>query len=394
MGLLSPTSTQEAEQASLAPIVSGCVLRHISKPTESTSGISQYGLLAGLCHALASIDPKQELGLKDSENPRLFFNVISPSSTFICGSQGSGKSHTLSCMLENCLIPSKAGRLPHPLTGVLFHYNTFISDTGGSPYEAAYLLSNNAVTGVYSRFNICVEPLQIDQKDLNTKRMQDLMAVNQEDGQMPLYMHTVKTILRDMRTQQQLTGAEFDYKGFKQRVMSSGLTLAQLGPLKQRLDTLESFMPQGQANSYYKTKKNALPSKGTDWEPQSARLTIVDLSYPCISPDTACSLFNVCLEIFLEQSPVIGRVVALDEAHKSLNVIQVHKLIPRSRWIHQHVAICCLATAASRSACNNLNAGTDDFYRSPQLMFGHNRPPLYFPRIATDLAQPFGSSYG
>ncbi|GBF62506.1 hypothetical protein TMEN_5052 [Trichophyton mentagrophytes] len=320
MGLLNSTSTEEAGEASLAPIVSGRVLRHKSNPTESTSGISQYGLLAGLSHVLASIDPKQELNLKDSEDPRLFFNVTSPSSTFICGSQGSGKSHTLSCMLENSLIPSKAGQLPHPLTGILFHYDTFISDTGGSPCEAAFLSSNDATTGVYSNFNIRVEPLQIDQKDLNTKRMQDLMAVNQEGGPMPLYMYTAKTILRDMRTQQQLTGTRFDYKEFKERLINSDLTPTQLRPLKQRLDTLQSFIPQGQANTYSKKRNKSLLSEGTDWEPKSGRLTIVDLSCPCISPDTACSLFNVCLEIFLEQDSVIGRVMALDKAYKYMNL--------------------------------------------------------------------------
>jgi hypothetical protein len=76
-------------------------------------------------------------------HPRLFFNITPPSSTFICGSQDSGKSHTLSCMLEACLIPSsKLGRLPNPLTGVVFHYDTFISDVKGQPCEAAYLASN------------------------------------------------------------------------------------------------------------------------------------------------------------------------------------------------------------------------------------------------------------
>lgn len=49
---------------------------------------------------------------------------------------------------------------------------------------------------------------------------------------------------------------------------------------------------------------------------QPSQLTIVDLSCPCISPDTACSLFNVCFGIFMEQDTEIGRVVALDEAHK------------------------------------------------------------------------------
>ncbi|KAE8312120.1 hypothetical protein BDV41DRAFT_539835 [Aspergillus transmontanensis] len=53
-------------------------------------------------------------------DPRLYLNVSHPFSTFICGSQGSGKSHTLSCILENCLIPSRAGRVPSPLTGLSF----------------------------------------------------------------------------------------------------------------------------------------------------------------------------------------------------------------------------------------------------------------------------------
>ena len=76
---------------------------------------------------------------------RLFFNVTTPSSVFICGSQGSGKSHTLSCLLENCLAISDATVLPRPLSALLFHYDAFISDDGGSPCEAAYLASLSGV---------------------------------------------------------------------------------------------------------------------------------------------------------------------------------------------------------------------------------------------------------
>jgi hypothetical protein len=43
----------------------------------------------------------------------------------------------------------------------------------------------------------------------------------------------------------------------------------------------------------------------------------VDLSCPCVTAEAACALFNICLNLFLEQpSDEIGRVVALDEAHK------------------------------------------------------------------------------
>lgn len=42
----------------------------------------------------------------------------------------------------------------------------------------------------------------------------------------------------------------------------------------------------------------------------------MDLSCPCITAVTACSLFTICLGLFLEQDLEVGRVVALDEAHK------------------------------------------------------------------------------
>lgn len=48
-------------------------------------------------------------------------------------------------------------------------------------------------------------------------------------------------------------------------------------------------------------------------------MTIVDLSCPCITAEIACSLFGVCLSLFLEQPSDVGRVIALDEAHKYMN---------------------------------------------------------------------------
>lgn len=137
---------------------------------------TQYGLLAA-----NKVDETSQKG-----DGLLYYNVATPSSTFICGSQGSGKSHTLSCLLENCLMASDANELPRPLTGIVFHYDTFISDAGGSPCEAAFLSTHPDVsvrvlcapTNVatiresYARFlNIEIEQLRINQTDLNTKRM-------------------------------------------------------------------------------------------------------------------------------------------------------------------------------------------------------------------------------
>lgn len=105
--------------------------------------VSQYGLLAKILESEDSIRPTR--ASKAAPDFRLFYNTTVPSSTFICGSQGSGKSHTLSCLLENCLVASDAATLPRPLTALVFHYDTFVSDDAGSPCEAAYLASMSGI---------------------------------------------------------------------------------------------------------------------------------------------------------------------------------------------------------------------------------------------------------
>lgn len=148
----------------------------------------QFGLLAGIGNA-------------ETDSDVVHYNVAAPSSIFICGSQGSGKSHTLSCLLEDCLLPSVVSELPHPLAGIVFHYDSFIADDAGSPCEAAFLSTRNKIkvrvlcapTNIrtikmtYSRFpKVTVQELRISETDLNTKRMMDLMAVK-TGSTMPLY---------------------------------------------------------------------------------------------------------------------------------------------------------------------------------------------------------------
>ncbi|KAM3548072.1 hypothetical protein MY1884_009327 [Beauveria asiatica] len=312
------------------PIFNTAVRSRASQLSGSSDGstFSQYGLLGGV--SPNTIGEGSNGQQPSSSDPRIFYNVTSPSSVFICGSQGSGKSHSLSCLLENCLLPSDANELPRPLTGVVFHYDTFNSDTGGTPSEAAYLSSNPAVKKIYSCLpNVVVQEFRIHDSQLNTKRMLDLMAMGSAAGDAwPLYMHTVTRILRNMRLEQQALGEDgFSYGDFKRRLTDEGLVGTQLGPLQQRLDALESFMVPDHATQTRlrsgtgkktQTAKFAKGAKTIDktWAPKSGRLTIVDLSCPCITDVTACSLFTICLSLFLEQASDVGRVVALDEAHK------------------------------------------------------------------------------
>lgn len=114
-----------------------------------------------------------------------------------------------------------------------------------------------------------METLRIDQTDLDTKRMMDLMAVSSvQGGGIPLYLHVVQRILRDLRIEQQERSTAFNYREFKKRLMNEDLAAGQLGPLQQRLDTLESFMVKEQvANASGKSVKLKL-SKGNNWEPK------------------------------------------------------------------------------------------------------------------------------
>lgn len=128
------TGLDEVNEIKTTPIFTEAVRQytHTIPGSASAKPFSQYGLLAGDISGIA----------EENSDKRVFWNISAPSSFFICGSQGSGKSHTLSCLLENALAPCDANVLPRPLTGIVFHYDTFISDTGGSPCEAAWLSSN------------------------------------------------------------------------------------------------------------------------------------------------------------------------------------------------------------------------------------------------------------
>lgn len=158
---------------------------------------------------------EEKYGQKTNEiddNPRdqlVYANTNAPWSAFICGSQGSGKSHTLSCMLENSLMnPSKTGKNITPLTALVLHYDKFTGVETGQLCEAAYLCSAGIPVRVlvspsnHSRMKNLyqnlpglpsdskrpeVVPLKLSNKHLSVGRMKSLMAIGGKDGT-PLYM--------------------------------------------------------------------------------------------------------------------------------------------------------------------------------------------------------------
>ncbi|EWZ31212.1 hypothetical protein FOCG_08328 [Fusarium oxysporum f. sp. radicis-lycopersici 26381] len=330
MKLFYPPEHSEVHDVISTPIFTDQVGKYLKQHAPKKKA-PQYGLLA------CDISNGSAL----NESSRLFYNVAAPSSVFICGSQGSGKSHTLATLLENCLVRSVANALTRPLAGLVFHYDSFVSDSGGIPCEAACLSSNKKVSvrvlcpptntatikNIYACLpNVTVQELRFSQDDLNTKRMLNLMVASPGQGEkMPLYLHTVTRILRELRIKQQQRGGGFNYQEFKNAMKAANLTKQQSAPLHQRLETLESFMVKQDAPAEGpKSKKGegkaAPKNQGkVDWTHVSGQLTIVDLSCPCVTAEQACSLFDICLSLFLEQKTDLGRVVALDESHKYMN---------------------------------------------------------------------------
>jgi hypothetical protein len=116
-------------------------------------------------------------------------------------------------------------------------------------------------------------------------------------------------ILREMAIESQGLGL-FNYTAFKDKLSATQFARGQDGPMKLRLDLLESFMQRSTGDS----RKVLANTKNDFLVGSPGSLTIVDLTDPVIDADSACVLFDICLSVFIQQTRC-GKIVALDEAH-------------------------------------------------------------------------------
>jgi len=264
------------------------------------------------------------------EHNLIMANMNAPWSAFICGSQGGGKSHTLSCMLENSLLStSQATVNPEPLAGLVFHYDNFTSPETTQLCEAAYLCSSGvpvrvlvspsnhaAMHKLYTNLpglpdsvpKPQVVPLYLKEEQLSVTRMMTLMAMNDIEYP-PLYMEVAYKILRDMAMESNGSPG-VNYSDFTSRLSRQGFSGQQNGPLKLRLQLLESFLAAKEQDTASSTLLDGV------FQSSQGSLTIVDLSCPFVNENDACALFSICLSIFMEHRAGCGRIVAIDEAHK------------------------------------------------------------------------------
>lgn len=129
----------------------------------------------------------------------------------MCGVQGSGKSHTLSVLLENLIIPDlpSIGSCQKPVSGLVLHYSE--GGSGARPCEAAWIAcaktdgirtppvrvyvsesSFATMKKVYAPLgaNVKVRPLKFTESELDAQAILSMMAIGSSDSA-PLYMHTL-----------------------------------------------------------------------------------------------------------------------------------------------------------------------------------------------------------
>lgn len=254
-------------------------------------------------------------------DPRLYVNTNAPFSAVICGVQGSGKSHTVSVLLESMFIPNlpPIGTLKKPLSGLVLHFGE--GGPSARPCEAAWVATSenpaiktprvkvyvskssiNTMRAVYAPLGdqVAVEPLLFDKNELDAQAFLSMMAVGSSESA-PLYMQGVLSILREL-------GENFTYDKFMRRLdeRKEAFNSLQISGLEQRMLLLTSLL----SNDKYSKPTSRFAA---------GQLTIVDLSDPFIDPASACGLFEIITRIFVRAEVGTGKVLLVDEAHKYLS---------------------------------------------------------------------------
>ncbi|KAI0771995.1 hypothetical protein BD413DRAFT_50205 [Trametes elegans] len=255
------------------------------------------------------------------QDPRLYINTNAPFAAVVCGVQGSGKSHSVSVLLENMLISEydAIGTFNKSLSGLVLHFGE--GGSGSRPCEAAWLglskvagvrpppvvvfvspSSLRTMRKVYKPLGsaVTVNALSFSGKELDAEAVMSMMAVGSSESA-PLYMQRVLHILREL-------GEHFTYPAFLNKVelAKQDLTPPQVGFLEQRMRLLETFVDatKDQSNSRFR----------------AGQLTIVDLSDPFVDTASACALFEIATRLFVRANVNTGKVLVVDEAHKYLSV--------------------------------------------------------------------------
>lgn len=203
---------QRLNECLMTPLFSFRVRRNDSEEYSTSTKdserqlFSQYGLLG---EAIENKTQREE----DLESSIIMLNTNTPCSAFICGSQGSGKSYTLSRLLENCLLPDdRFSTLKTALAGIVFNLNlqdericeaTYLRTAGikvrvlVSPSNAD-AMKERYTTALNNNKNLNVVPFKVRSSRLNNERMMRLMAFGDNSDNPPFYMQVRILLFREI----------------------------------------------------------------------------------------------------------------------------------------------------------------------------------------------------
>ncbi|KAK4892451.1 hypothetical protein LTR27_009107 [Elasticomyces elasticus] len=332
------SSASQKEELRTTPLVS-LDAKHCAEIAHAETFFPQYALLG---RSVGDHD------LIKSAEP-ILLNTNAPNSTFICGSQGSGKSYTLTCMLGSCLRTDQGlGRLVKPLTSVVFHYDrngvSAVAEAASlcsagvkvrvlvsRSHYSKLLPSYRAVPGATAE-NMEVLPLLFQDHHLEADRILKLMALSTSDNALPLYMDVLLRILRETA----LNGKQLTLVGLERQLDQENFAPSQRSMLGMRMGLLKSFCVSSAKQTLAEEQAKVLGLANKDqiarqqppiperdlFTLEPGTLMIIDLTDPFVDASTACVLFEICLGIITAGKHLKGNgglVIALDEAHKFLN---------------------------------------------------------------------------
>jgi hypothetical protein len=278
-------------------------------------------------------------GAEGGAGEPVFLNVHEPFCAVMLGVQGAGKSHTLACLLEACMLPLRGdgiAPLRAPMMSLVLHFDQSIGSmceaTGliapnpalagqlppGSPtpclpregmlvlVSPSFYRQRKAFYGGYCE----VRPLLLSWASLTADSIKRIMRIGEDENQ--LYVATLLSVLRDA----QRRGALPDFAAFLAEVRDKCGIKGQSAPLDQRLALLEDVVRESAKNA-------ALARESSEVRAACApgRLVVVDLTNPLLSASEANGIFQVLVEQFraLPSRGRCGKVLALDEAHKFMD---------------------------------------------------------------------------
>lgn len=315
------------------------VLSYFVPDTDSKHEITRTGVTVGCSAAASSFEEAALLGMIQFDFARksepVYLNTHEPFCLATIGVQGAGKSHTLACILESCLLsfaPEHISKLKKPMTALVLHYDqntTSMCEAAGlmspasglKPYlggvdEACCVCKSRATVLVSPTFykqrkafygdRCIVRPLLFRWKTLTADHIKRIMRIGATDNQ--LYVASCMALLRKYQRADDVP----NFSQFIYEIKSTCNVNGQKGPLDQRIALLEAVIAESDVNK-------DIASESMDLSEACARkqnLVIVDLTDPLLSKEEANGLFQVITEQFRSISVEGGKLLALDEAHK------------------------------------------------------------------------------